>query len=228
MARRIGRLLGCLLLGGLLLLMPAVFDEQLVFGDQLVDRIVAAVDDDPIFLSDIERVIRLGLNEAQDGEGTDDLRRRILDDLIEQRLRLHEVERFGASNIPAEKVERQMAILRQGLDEGEEGLRHLVTRQLRVLIYIEERLRARVFVDLEDIRRYHETELKAEMERAGSELPPLAEVEALIRAVLVERRLNEEIEAWTHGLRQAAEIVDHFDGDTEEPPPVVLRLEVER
>lgn len=209
-------------------------------GEELVDRIVAVVDDDPIFLSDVERIIALGLAEAAAGEEPRAFRRRVLDDLIDQRLRLHEVERYDVSQVSVAEVDRQVERIREraggadalaaelrrlGLDE--EGLRHLLTRQLRVLAYIDERIGPRVFVDLDDIRAYYETALAAEMARQGLPLPPLAEVREAIRRLLRERRLNEEIEAWTEELRRAADVVDHFDRASRDLPPLVRRIESE-
>lgn len=207
-------------------------------AEELVDRIVAAVDDDPIFLSDVERVIRLGLTEAREGESPRQLRRRVLDELIDRRLRLHEVERYGSGRISVEEVDRQVARIREryrdeaeleaelasvGLDE--EGLRHLLTQQLRVLLYIDERLRPRVFVDVDDIRTYYETEYTDEMARRGAPPKPLPEVREAIRAVLRERRLDEEIESWTAELRLAADVVDHLERTDGELPPVAKRIE---
>lgn len=209
-------------------------------GEDLVDRIVAVVDDDPIFLSDVERLIALGLVATEEGEDPRVLRRRVLDDLIDQRLRLHEVERYEAAQVSAAEVDRQVERLREryggagelaaelrrlGLDE--EGLRHLLARQLRVLAYIDERIGPRVFVDLDDVRAYYENELAAEMARQGMPLPPLAEVREAIRRLLRERRLNEEIEVWTEELRRAADVVDHFDRASRDLPPVVRRIEGE-
>ena len=222
-----------------LLLMLLLATSPLGAG-KLVDRIVAVVDDDPIFLSDLERLGRLGLASAEDSESPERWRRRVLDELIDQRLRLHDVERFDTAGVSVEEVDRQLARVREGfadedelravLDElglDEEGLRYLVTRQVRVLAYIEERLRPRVFVDLDDVRSYYESELAAEMDRLGQPLPPLEEVRELIRGVLRERRLNEEIESWTEELRLAADIVDNLDRAEEELPPVVRRIEEE-
>lgn len=205
---------------------------------ELVDRIVAVVDDDPIFFSDVERVIRLGLSEQQPGESRAELQRRVLDEIIDQRLRLHEVERFDTSGVSAEEVDRQVEIVRDRFEDDaefravlddlgfdEDGLRHLVKRQLRVLAYIEERLRPRVFVDLDDIRGYYENELAAEMDNRDAPLPPLSEVRESIRFLLTERRLNEEIDAWTQELRLAADVVDHLDRAEEELPPVVRRMD---
>jgi len=223
------------LLGLLLIASPSGLRAA---DESLVDRIVAVVDEDPIFLSDIERAIALGLVPAGDGDSVRELGRRVLDRLIVQRLRLHEVDRYQPAPLPGEEIDRQLELIRArfpddavwnvklaelGLDEG--LLRHLVARQLRVLRYIEQRLGPRVFVDLEDIRTYYETELAAELARRNIPLPPLEKVREDIRTLLRERRLNEEIEAWTEQLRADADIVDYFDRTEEELPPLVRRIE---
>lgn len=205
---------------------------------ELVDRVVASVDDDPIFMSDVERVIRLGLTAQEEGESPSELRRRVLDEIIDQRLRLHEVERFDTSAVSAEEVDRQVAIVKDRFEDDAEfrsildrlsldeaGLRHLLTRQLRVLAYIEERLRPRVYVDLDDIRSYYDGELAAEMARRGETATPLSAVREDIRFLLTEKRLNEEIEAWTEELRLAADVVDYLGRGEEELPPVVRRID---
>ena len=48
-----------------------------------------------------------------------------------------------------------------------------------------------------------------------------------IRAVLREQRLNDEIAAWTEELRRDADVVDYFDTELGELPPVVASEGVE-
>lgn len=206
-----------------------------------VDRIVAVVDEDPIFASDIERLIALGLVEAEADETPRQLRRRVLTALIDQRLHLHVVERFDFGVSPSAEVERQLVSLRQqfdspeafaaqlrrlGLDEG--SLRLLLARQLRILIYIEERLGPKVFVDQEDVESYYADTLLPAMALQGVDPVPFDEVRDDIRALLREQRLNGEIERWTEELRLQAEIIDLFDRSDRPLPPVVDRSPVDR
>ena len=203
----------------------------------LVDRVVAVVDEDPILDSDIERVVRLGLLPVSAGESVAEKRRRALDLAIEQKLRLHEVDRFGFEETPLALLDRQMEEVRSrfpaeeafraelsrlGLDET--ALRQLLARQLSVLAYVEERLGPRVFVSVDDIGRYYNEELLPELEKSGvgpAELPTLESVRESIRAVLRERRLNEEIDRWTADLRAKADVVDYLDREARPLPPVV-------
>ncbi len=217
---------------------PAQEGEEAAPPHVLVDRLVAVVNDDPILLSDVRRVIGLGLVEPVAGESRGDLERRVLDDLIDQRLRLHEIARHDFAPLPPDEIDRQLERIRAGfagpeelsaqlvaLGLDEDGLRLLVTRQLRVLVYVEQRLGPRIFVKLEDIRTYYDGVLVQEMAVQGLEPPPLEEVRDQIRDLLHEQQLNLEIEAWTEELRLAADIADYLDRADTELPPVIQRIE---
>lgn len=207
-------------------------------AEVLIDRLVAVVDGDPILLSDLGRLIGLGLVERVAGESPEQLERRVLDGLIDQRLRLHEIERHNFAPLPPDEIDRQVERIRASFEESgrlaeqlsalgldEEGLRLLVTRQLRVLVYVEQRLGPRVFVSLEDLRAYYDDVLAVEMVARGLEPPPLEEVRDQIHDLLHEKQLNEEIEAWTEELRLAADISDLLDRGETELPPVIQRIE---
>jgi hypothetical protein len=205
----------------------------------LVDRVVAVVDEDPILLSEVERAVGLGLHGARAGESAEAARRRALDGLIEQRIRLHEISRFGAEPAPLEQVERQLAALRARFpDEAawraelarlamtEAEVRHLLARQLSILTYVEERLGPRVFVGLDEIRRHFDEVLVPELRRRGDPVPPIEDVREQIRAVLREQALDREIALWTDELRRAADVVDLLDVEERELPPVRFELPV--
>lgn len=190
----------------------------------LLDRVVATVDDDPILASELEPPIALGLVTAGPGESDVAVRRRVLDDLIDERLRYHEVSRFGGSSLPVEAIDAQVAAIRQRFTDpadlaarlaaagmSEEGLRQLVARQILILTYVEERLGPRVFVSIDEIRSHYQNTLEPELRASGQPVPPFEEVREQIRQLLKERRLDEEVVRWTEELRRAADVVDHFD-----------------
>jgi hypothetical protein len=209
-------------------------------GLTLVDRIVATVDDDPIFFSDIRRLIDLGLAERDDQESERQLERRVLEGLIEQKLRLHEIERYDFHPVPEAEMERQLGAVQSSfkapgsferrlleLGLGEEGLRQLLGRQLRVLAYIEERLGPKILVGFEDIQTYYESELLPALDAQGVGVPELSEVQEAIGQLLREVRFNEEIELWTLELRLQAEIVDFLERPGRELPPVRERYDLD-
>ena len=230
------------ILGGLLVLVlgsaPSPGQGGGPIAEQRLDRVVARVGDDPIFASDIERIQALRLAVRRDGEDLPSFERRILNDLVDQRLRLQAVERYDLPPPPAslldtqvealadqfggaEALGRQLAVL--GLDT--ESLRRLLARQARVLTYIDQRLAPRIFVELDAVRAYYDEVLVPALARDGVDAPPLDTVEAEIRGVLRELRLDEEIDRWTAELRLQSEIVDLYDRPVRPLPPLVLRLD---
>jgi len=204
---------------------------------ELRDRVVAVVDEEAVLLSDVEEVIGLGLVDRQPGESDAALQARVLDGLIDHQLRFQAAERFGFGQVPVEDIEQQVDAIRDrfpdptafaarlaelGLTEAE--LRQLVARQLMVLHYVDERLGARVFVSLDDIRTYYDDELVPQLTSQGQPVPPLEEVREQIRQVIKQRRLLDEVETWTTGLRREADVQVFLDEPLEEMPPMVERI----
>ncbi len=201
------------------------------------DRIVAVVDEDPILASDIERDVGLGLVAKNPGESDAAYRRRILGLLIEQRLRFHEIDRFGLVQVPADQVEKNLNEIRSRFPDAaaferrlkelglsENGLRQLVTRQLMVLTYVDERLGPRVFVSLDDVKAYYRDVMTPALDKEHQPVPPLDDVRETIRQVLREQRLNQEIERWTEELRNQASIANYGDEGDRPLPPVVKTI----
>ena len=207
--------------------------------ETLKDRVLAVVDDDPILGSDVERVVRLGLETAKPGETPAVFRRRVLDELIEQRLQFHEIDRFGFEQVPVDEIQKRVAAIRArfpneaafqkalkevGLDP--KGLRQLVTRQLLVLTYVDERLGPSVFVTPDDVNRYYRDVLGPEMQKRGQAAPPLDQVREDIRETLKQQKMTAQMESWTKGLREKADVL-LYSAETpagQPLPPVVKTL----
>lgn len=202
---------------------------------ELVDRIVAVVDQEPILDSQVRQVIELGLVERGADEGPLAFERRVLARLVAQRLRYQEVVRFGFPGVSVPAIEAAVEEVRARFESPRAWQRYLeqagttevelsriVARQLAVLEYVDQRLGPRVFVGLEDIRTFYQEELLPEMASQGVRAPPLEEVRETIRELLRERRLNEEIDRWTEDLRRNADVEILVGDYPEELPPVIL------
>jgi peptidyl-prolyl cis-trans isomerase SurA len=199
----------------------------------LQDRVQAVVDEDPILASDVERVVKLGLEKPNPGEADAQFRRRVLDGLIDQRLQFHEIDRFNFQQAPVDDIQKRVAEIRArypddaafqralkevGLDV--KSLRQLVARQLLVLTYVDERLGSRVFVGPDDINRYYREVLTPEMQKRGQPVPPLADVREDIREVLKQQKMTQEMTTWTQELRTRADVVVYPAGNQPLPPVV--------
>jgi parvulin-like peptidyl-prolyl isomerase len=204
----------------------------------LQDRVLAVVDEDPILASDVERAIKLGLEQPKPGEDDARFRRRVLDGLIDQRLQFHEIDRFNFQQVPVDEIQKRVAEIRArfpdeaafqkalkevGLDL--KGLRQLVARQLLVLTYVDERLGSRVFVGPDDISRYYREVLTPEMQRHGQQPPPLEEVREDIRETLKQQKMTQEMASWTRELRDKADIVVYSAQSNQPLPPVVKTIQ---
>lgn len=199
---------------------------------------MAVVDEDPILASEVERVVTLGLAQPKPGEADTTFRRRILDELVEQRLRFHEIDRYGFEQVPVDMIEKNVAAIRARFPNDEafrkalrdlgltqQALRQLVARQLMVLTHVEEQLGPRVFVSLDDITQYYRTTYTQDMQKQKLPVQPLDDVREQIRTILKENRLNKELDKWTEELRRKADIHVYFDKPPGDLPPVIKRIE---
>lgn len=205
---------------------PATAQETTSTQSQgvLADRIVALIDEAPVFASDLDVAEALGRIERNPGEDRETYQQRLLDQLIDERLRYAAVRRQGYDQLNLQEIDAQIQDLVQrfgGRDQLREALsdagmdadllREMVARQLVVWSFVDNRLGARVFVDLEDIEAYYENELTPQLEQANETVPPLREVREDIRELLYQRKLNEELDRWTADLRFQADISVYLD-----------------
>lgn len=206
--------------------------------EQLVDRILAVVDDDPILQSDLDQLIALDPNALREGESRKNRDQRLLEDLVERRLRFHEVERYGFGDVPQGLVDEQLARMAADYDTPEafeaqlsevglsrDDLARRIQRDLAVLTYVDELLGARVFVGLEEIQKHYDSVLLPELRERNLEIPDLDEVREQIREVLRQERLNQELGRWTEELRSKADVLIYLDRPDRPLPPVVAEAE---
>jgi hypothetical protein len=161
-------------------------------GADVVERILAVVENVPILLSEVALVERL--------RGVE--RPAALEAVIDERLMYREAARLAQTPLGAEEEERAFESLRTnagpGFDEGE--LRRLARRQAAIVRYIDFRFGAQIRVDDEAVRREWE-----ENGPPGAAAPTAEETEA-IRKRLAAKELDERIEAWVRELRAAADV----------------------
>jgi hypothetical protein len=163
---------------------------------QLLERIVAVVDERPLFHSDVRAlaVVR-GLSEENAVEAA-----------IDERLMYAEAARLAEAEVPREAEDRALAAvleaqpsLRDAVEEAD--LRRLLRRQATILKYVEFRFRPQVRVSDDDIRRAWEAD-----EAGRPAGVPLEDAQEALRTRLERRALDERIEAWVKELRGRADV----------------------
>jgi len=163
---------------------------------ELVERIVAVVDERPLLASDVRalQVVRGLAEEAARAAA------------IDERLMHVEAARLPQADVSPEEENHALELLvekRPALrgQVPEADLRRLLRRQLSILKYVEFRFRPQVRVSDAEVRKAWEEE------EAGRPAGLAFEDEQDdLRARLERRALDERIEAWVRELRQRADV----------------------
>jgi hypothetical protein len=180
-----------------------------------VEEVLAVVDRTPILKSDIELAALVGLSRAQPGETEAELRSRLLDLRIRLELQLRDLESTGVLYRINIDQEASLARLIEQAG-GEQQLRaHLPEHglvwsdvealALRLAVataYVEQRLRLQVAVSLDELQQEYQRLVDEELTPQGAVAPPLPVVRDQLHQLIVERKLNLEIERW---IEQAGE-----------------------
>ncbi len=194
--------------------MPAAPSEaQPAPPSPVLDRVLAVVNGEPITLSEIVEAIALAPDQTPP-PSLEEMRER----LIDARLMEHEALRYPnepPSEAASEAALRSLAerfptpgdyratLVRLGI--AEDYLRERIRRELIVAGYVDRRFRPLVQVARREVEDYYRTVLLPDLDSASA--ASLAEVESLIRDILVERDLNRRISAWVEELESNARIV---------------------
>lgn len=174
----------------------------------VVEEVLAVVGNTPILYSDVTLAALVRLVEpTTEIEGP--YRSRLLDARIRLEVEYRDLEESGLLfrlDLEPQRA-RNTLITRGGGTEVLErelsasglswpDLEELALRIAAVDAYVEQRLRPRVAVSMEEIDAAYQELLVAEIATTDEPPPPVAVVQDQLRALLVERKLNEEIERW--------------------------------
>ncbi len=195
-------------------------------AQQVVDRIVATVNRQPILLSDWEVEMRYeAMLDQKPLPLADEAARSALDRLIDQELVRQQIKSYHMTEPSAEEVASRMADIRKQLVNADSptGLRALLERygiseaefrervatQFTILRFIEVRLRPSIHVDQRSIEAYYNDTLAPQVRNKGEQLAPLTEVAPQIEDLLLQQRVDALTNDWLKDLRQQSEI--HID-----------------
>lgn len=190
----------------------------LVGSPEIIDRILAVVESQPMTLSDVRGVTRLGLETPEPGV---DPIRSVLDSLIDRQLMLVEVDRYAPPEPSPAAIEARLNQIRARLPDAlafettlhqigmtVEHLRRYIRDSLRIESYIQQRFTAAIQPSDDEIAAYYR--LNAEAFTRDGKLAPYADVRGDARARLIEQRRAVLVREWLAGLRRRAEIVDLY------------------
>ncbi len=160
---------------------------------ELIDRIVAVVDEKPLLLSEVRTLA--AVREVGEAEA--------LEAAIDELLMYAEASRVAPVEVAPEEEREALAALARdhpslGSSLPEIDLRRLVRRQIAILRYVEFRFRPQVQVSDEEVR--------TEWAQAAGASTSFENAQPAIRARLERRALDERIEAWVKELRARADV----------------------
>ena len=187
---------------------------------ETVEEVLAVVGSTPILLSDLELAALVRLIGAEPEESAYTYRSRLLDARIRLEIEFRDIEDGGLLfrlELDPQRA-RQTLIERGGgtarLDR-EFDARGLVTADLDELVlrvaavdaFVQQRLRPRISVNMDEIEAAYQQLLVDEIATSDEAVPPLAAVRDRLFQLLVERKLNDEIERWLARAMERQEIL---------------------
>ncbi len=205
-----------------LALILALFLAPLAAAREPVDRVVATVNDDPVLASEVEDAVRVealmqGLPPAEIPLAD---YRAAMDRLVDRTLIRQQMTSGYVP--PAQQVEWRISQLRATFPAaqsdaawrdllaaygiGEQQLRKSVEEQLQLMEFVDARLRHMIQVSRGEVVQYYQQKLLPELSRKGAAAEPLANVQSGIYELLLQEKLDAQLNAWLAGLREQGNV----------------------
>ena len=187
---------------------------------ETVEEVLAVVGSTPNLLSDVElaALVRLVDSEPEDDEARS--RARLLDARTRLEIEFRDIEDGGllfrleldpqrAREMLADRAGGEQALLAALAEKGlvEADLDELVLRVAAVDAFVQQRLRPRITVNMDEIEAAYQQLLVDEIATSDEAVPPLPQVREQLHQLLVERKLNDEIERWLARAEERQEVL---------------------
>jgi peptidyl-prolyl cis-trans isomerase SurA len=191
---------------------------------EVLDRVVAKVNDQVLLQSDLDDEIRYecfiahrSLQEVTPGDRKAALDRLIDQELLRQQMRVGEIRSAGP-----EEVEKQVAEMRTDYAQNhpqeswsvalsrynisEDSVRAHIRMQFDQLRLVDARLRPSIQIDAADVDNYYKQQLLPELIRSGAQQVTLSEATGKIRELLTQQKMNQSLISWLEALHSQAVI----------------------
>jgi parvulin-like peptidyl-prolyl isomerase len=182
----------------------------LAAGQEVIDRIVARVDNDIILMSDVRALAKY--QAFVDGKPEPDAD--ILERLIDQYIVRNEAKAALFPQPSDEDVKRSLERLKRSFSSPEEfeerkkqsgltdeDIDRMLRAQLYLSNYLDSRFRASIQIDDADIENFYKTRIVPRAESRGQTPPTLDAARGFIQEALVQRAINEQSDRWLKEAR---------------------------
>ena len=187
---------------------------------QTVEEVLAVVGSTPILYSDVTLAALVHLVEPEPMEVPEDYRSRLLSARIRLEVEFRDLEDAGLLyRLELETGPYRDALVARagGEDVLDVSLRHeglvwpdideLVLRVAAIEAFVEQRLRPRISITMEEIEAAYQELLVNEIAVSDEPVPPLSTVRGHLHTLLVERKLNDEIASWLERAEEDQEVM---------------------
>lgn len=191
---------------------------------EIIDRIVATVNNDVVLQSDLEEGLRF--EALANGAGRyvftaeqrgEELQRTVDRVLLRQQMRRSGFQRATETEIAAGVAEFRARIPGAQSDSGwmaalgaagltQHDVERRVARQIEIARFVDQRFRPGIRIDSSEVRRYYDDVLTPQLRDKGAAVPPLAQVSARIEEILVEKSIDEQLDSWLKSLRAESNV----------------------
>jgi hypothetical protein len=190
-------------------------------GDwETVEEVLAVVGSTPILLSDVDLAALVRLVDGEPFESTDSYRSRLLDARIRLEIEFRDIEDSGLLlRLELDPQRARQTLIERGGGEAElfgafeeHGLQEADLEELALRVaavdgFVQQRLRPRISVNMDEIEAAYQQLLVDEIAASDEPVPPLAMVREQLYQLLVERKLNDEIERWLARAMERQEVL---------------------
>ena len=196
---------------------PSPAGEAASSSPELVDRVVASVNQEPVLASDVQDAARIeALTEGKPAAeiAAADLHsamERLIDRaLIRQqmpsqltgfaqqaRTRLRELR----ASLPGAASEAAWTKMMTAYAIDEQKLSKYLQDQIEIMHFVDTRLRPSADVTWKEIQSYYNEKLLPELKQRGAAPEPLSRVQAQIREILLQQKIDAQLSAWLASLR---------------------------
>lgn len=209
----------------ILLIVALAGSTALAVAQTTIDRVVAVVNKRVITQSDWDEQEHFEALVNGRSPGSVEFSPASLDRLVDQQLMREQIEYVRFDPLTPEQKAAQVAAIRKqvapALDDtqweamlaryslSKDEFERLVTAQVEVTRFVDMRFRPSVHVEAEQIENYYKDSFVPQMVKAGAtaeSVPQLKDVEAKIRGILAEERLNEMLRMWLASLRSQGRV----------------------
>ena len=189
-------------------------------AQEVVDRIVARVENDVILLSDVRALGRY--QQFLDGKSETDSQ--ILDRLIDQWIVRTEADVSHSPRPSEADIDRGLSRVRNSFGSEQEyearrnqaglsdqDVRAMVASQLYLSNYLDSRFRPAVQIDTKEVEDFYQTAIVPRAKARGQDPPTLDAARDAIQEALIQNGINEQAEQWLKESRLRLHVEKFLD-----------------